>query len=431
MKRIIIVGGGAGGLELATRLGRKFGRKGKIEVILVDKNPTHFWKPLLHEVATGAMDSNIDEVSYRVLARRNHFQFILGEMQSLQPDSNQLILAALNDGNQLVLPERTLNYDYLVLAIGSATNDFGTDGVAEHCIFLDNLRQAIRFHRKFVNAMIRADNQIGNGIQGSVDILIVGGGATGVELSAELINAAEVVREYGFKNLKPEHLNIRLLEAGPRLLPALPERISAAALTELKELNIKVELNARVTSASQGMVELADQRQINAELMVWAAGVKGCNVMNQLNGLELTRNKQLVVNSAMQSISHGNIFALGDCCACPQSQDKYVPPRAQSAHQMASHLAKQLPLIIKGHQPKPFIYQDHGSLVSLSQYSAIGTLMGNLSKGSLKVEGRIARLMYVSLYRMHQAAIYGWPRAIVIAMSDRLHRVFKPKLKLH
>ncbi|WP_119395789.1 NAD(P)/FAD-dependent oxidoreductase [Salinibius halmophilus] len=429
--KIVIVGGGAGGLELATQLGKKYAKKGKAQVTLIDRNPTHLWKPLLHEVATGVMDSNIDDISYRAVARSTGFDFVLGNMAGLDRSARKIKLAAYHDSdNELIMPEREVDYDYLVLAMGSVTNDFGTPGVAEHCIFLDSPSQAQRFHQSFLNMLMRLNSRPEQFKDGKANILIVGGGATGVELSAELVSAAETVKQYGFKEVNASKINISLLEAGPRLLPALPERISYAAARELSEIGVTVRTGNMVTSAEANTLNTKEGEALHGDLIVWAAGVRGPDLMHHLDGLSLQRTGQLTIHDTLQSVDDERIFAIGDCAACPQG-DKFVPPRAQSAHQQASHLLKNFKRLFANQPLKPFVFVDRGSLVSLSQYSAVGTLMGNLSSGSLRVEGRIARLMYVSLYRMHQIAIYGLLKTGLIAITDRIHRVIRPRLKLH
>ncbi|MDX1590264.1 MAG: NAD(P)/FAD-dependent oxidoreductase [Oleiphilaceae bacterium] len=432
--RIVIIGGGAGGLELATALGRRrrWRRKQGVEVVLVDRNPTHLWKPLLHEVATGAMDSSVDEVSYRALARQHGFQFVIGEFSGLDRGRKRITLSPIHDERgKAVLPERQISYDRLVLGIGSITNDFNTPGVAEHCLFLDSPQQAQHFQKRFLNLLMRTDNERARQLASRVSITIVGGGATGVELSAELMAAVNTVRDYGFPSLSREALQVTLLEAGPRLLPALPERLSQSTRRELEALGIEVRLESPVTEARPGALITKDGRRLESDMMVWAAGVRGPDILAEL-GLSVTRNQQIRVHETMQALDDPAIYALGDCAACPQGEDGHlVPPRAQSAHQMASQMLHNLRLDLAGKPLRPFRYVDHGSLVTLSHYSAVGTLMGSLSSGSLRVEGRIARLVYVSLYRMHQIAIYGWMRGLLIAFTDRLHRAFRPRLKLH
>jgi NADH dehydrogenase len=427
MQRIVIVGGGAGGLELATQLGRKLGKSKKADIVLIDASPTHLWKPLLHEVATGALDSGVDELSYRAHGKKHGFDFRIGRMNGLQRDERKVVLKAmLDENNREVLPERTVSYDTLVLAIGSVTNDFGTPGAAENCIFLDSRDQAERFHHILLNEFLRSSNREE---PTPLEISIVGAGATGVELSAELYNTAEVIASYGVKNVSPEQLKVSLIEAGERILPALPPRLSAAATRELEALGVEVKTKTMITEVTNQGFRTKDGDIIPSVLRVWAAGVKAPEFMKTL-GLETNRANQLVVNSSLQT-TDDHIFALGDCCSVTHSDGKPVPPRAQAAHQQSTHLVKALRARHKG-QPMPeFVYKDKGSLVSLSRYSTVGSLMGNLTKGSMMIEGRLARIVYVSLYRLHQVALHGYWHTLLLSLVGHINKVIRPRLKLH
>lgn len=431
MQRIVIVGGGAGGLELATQLGRSLGRTSKAEIELIDANPTHLWKPLLHEVATGALDSGIDELNYRAHGKKHGFNFQLGRMSGLDRDNKHIILSPMvDDQGDEVLAERKVSYDTLVLALGSVTNDFGTLGAKEHCVFLDSRKQADKFHQTLLNEFLRANAKSGDNDQiRDLDIAIVGAGATGVELSAELYNTAEELVSYGLKNLKPQNLKVTLIEAGERILPALPQRISAAATKELEKLGVTVRTNTLITAATAEGFETKDQGPIKAKLKVWAAGVKAPEFMKTL-GLETNRVNQIVVNRHLQT-EDDNIFALGDCASMLQDDGKPVPPRAQAAHQQASHLFKALKARHKNKPMPEFVYKDKGSLVSLSRYSTVGSLMGNLTQGSMMIEGRLARLVYVSLYRLHQIALHGYWHTILLSLVGHINKVIRPRLKLH
>ncbi|WP_101760544.1 NAD(P)/FAD-dependent oxidoreductase [Oceanicoccus sp. KOV_DT_Chl] len=442
--KIVIVGGGAGGLELASKLGKKLGKKAKAEVVLIDRKPTHIWKPLLHEVAAGSLDAAVDAVSYRAHAYQHGFSFKLGTLQGVDRQRQCIQLAAVTDNSDLtseeVLPAREESYDYLVLAIGSISNDFATPGVAEHCRFLDAPEQAIRFHDKLVSRFIRLNRKLAEGEDQRLHIAIVGGGATGVELSAELLKAREWFATYGLNKLQSHHLTISLIEAGPRLLPALRPEISESVLTELNKRGVDIKLNTQVARAETGALITNDEQRIDADLMVWAAGVKAPEFLQQIDGLSCNRAGQLLVEPTLQVQGDKNIFAIGDCAGFLLATDtlddgserqRWVPPRAQSAHQMASTAATNLLAL---YADKPLIsyrYRDYGSLVSLSGYTAFGTLMGGLTGGSLKVKGRIARLTYVSLYRMHQFAIHGWLRVILLTLTDNINRFLRPRLKVH
>ncbi|MGF1690232.1 NAD(P)/FAD-dependent oxidoreductase [Photobacterium kagoshimensis] len=429
MTRIIVVGGGAGGLELATKLGRTLGRKGRAEVTLVDRKASHLWKPLLHEVATGSMDAGVDALSYRAHAKNHHFDFQMGSLQEINRDAKTIILSELhNDQGELLMPERELAYDILVMAIGSTSNDFNTQGVRDNCIFLDSPEQAHRFRTEMNDQFLKLH---ANKEQKTVDIAIVGAGATGVELSAELHNAVKELQNYGFGDLDSSRLNVNLVEAGERILPALPPRISSAAHSELTKLGVNVRTATMVTKADASGLTTKDGEHIPAQIMVWAAGIKAPDFMKDIAGLETNRINQLVVKPTLQTTRDDDIYAIGDLASCVQADGSFVPPRAQAAHQMASRCFSNIVAKITDREQKPYVYSDHGSLVSLSRFSTVGSLMGNLTKGSMMVEGRIARIVYISLYRMHQIALHGVFKTGLMMLVGRINRVLRPNLKLH
>lgn len=428
--RIVIVGGGAGGLELATRLGRTLGKRKRASIVLVDANLTHIWKPLLHEVAAGSLNSSEDELNYVAQGKWNHFEFQLGRMSGLDRARQVIKLAAtLDEDGGILLPERELAYDSLVIAVGSTTNDFGTAGAAEHCIFLDTREQAERFHRQLLSRYLRA--HAGKRDDGRISVAIVGAGATGVELAAELHHAAHELAAYGLDRIQPQNMRITLIEAGPRVLPALPQRISGPVHKTLEKLGVTVLTGTAVSQVTADALLTAQGMEVPASLKVWAAGIRAPAFLGQLDGLESNRINQLLVRPTLQTTQDDNIFAFGDCAACPLGDgERTVPPRAQAAHQQASLLARALKLRLDGQALPEFRYRDYGSLISLSRFSAVGNLMGNLM-GSVKLEGWLARMFYISLYRMHQMALYGLPRTALLMLADRLGRSTEPRLKLH
>jgi len=264
-----------------------------------------------------------------------------------------------------------------------------------------------------------------------VRVDIVGGGATGVELAAELYNSAAELRHYGLEVFDESRLKVTLIEAGPRILPALPERLAEAAHKELEALGVRVITGERVVEAtSEGMIT-ASGELIKADLRVWAAGVKGPDMLGTL-GLETTRSNQLVVKPTLQTSRDDRIFAIGDCAwFVPQGETKPVPPRAQAAHQMAAVAFYNISAMIRGRRLKDFVYKDHGSLVSLSHFSTVGSLMGNLIGGRMAIEGRLARFVYLSLYRMHLIAIHGWLKGLALILVGHVNHIVRPRLKLH
>ena len=429
MTKIIVVGGGAGGLELATKLGRTLGRKKRAQITLVDRKASHLWKPLLHEVATGSLDEGVDALSYRAHAKNHYFDFQMGSLNNIDRERKVIALSELTDDHgELLMPSRELEYDILVMALGSTSNDFNTPGVRDNCIFLDSPEQAHRFRTEMNNQFLKLHAKNG---QGTVDIAIVGAGATGVELSAELHNAVKELRTYGFGGLDSSKLNVNLVEAGERILPALPPRISSAAHSELTKLGVNVRTNTMVTQADSEGLTTKDGDKIPAQIMVWAAGIKAPDFMKDIGGLETNRINQLVVKNTLQTTLDDNIFAIGDLAQCTQADGSFVPPRAQAAHQMASCAFTNIIAKMNGRDLKDYVYKDKGSLVSLSRFSTVGSLMGNLTKGSMMVEGRIARIVYISLYRMHQMALHGLIKTSLMMLVGRINRVLRPNLKLH
>ncbi|WP_296718442.1 NAD(P)/FAD-dependent oxidoreductase [Erythrobacter sp.] len=431
--QIVVVGGGAGGLELVRRLGAKFGRKNH-DIILVDKNLSHIWKPLLHEVAAGSLDANLDEVGYRGHCYRWGYRFFQGSLQGIDREAKTIRLAPVmdEDGSELIAGH-TIRYDILALALGSVSNDFGVPGVSEHCLYLDSRTQADRFRTRLLNHCLRVSRAMMNDPTANeqVRIAIVGGGATGVELAAELYNAAGALRHYGLEVFDESRLHVSLLEAGPRILPALPDKLAAAAKHELEQLGVQVRPDTQVIQANPRQLVTKCGDTIEADLMVWAAGVKGAEFLSEL-GLETNGRNQVIVTDTLQSTVDPCIFALGDCASyTPPGENRPVPPRAQAAHQMAEVVFDNICRMQKGRPLRHFVYRDNGSLVSLSRFSTVGSLMGNLIGGSMAIEGRLARFIYTSLYRLHLIGIHGWVKATFLILIGRVNRIVRPKLKLH
>ena len=432
--RIVIVGGGAGGLELATRLGRKFGRRGTAEVTLIDSKRTHIWKPKLHEIAAGSMDIGDHEVAYLAQAHWHGFRFRIGRMTGLDRSTREVHVAPFvdEDGAE-VTPARSFPYDTLVMAVGSRSNDFGTPGVREHALKLETVADARRFHMRMVNACVRAHAQRTPLRPEQLHVAIIGAGATGVELAAELHHTTREVVAYGLDRVDADKdIRLALIEAAPRVLPALPERLSASTERLLRKLGVEVHTEARVAEVLADGVRLADGRILPAELVVWAAGVKGADFLTRLDGLETNRINQLVVRQTLQTTADDHIFAMGDCAACPwPEKNGFVPPRAQAAHQQASHLYKQLQRRIACKPVEDYRYRDFGSLVSLGEFSTVGNMMGGLTKGDLFIEGWFARMMYTSLYKMHELALHGWVKVTLETLARMITRRTEPHVKLH
>lgn len=436
LHHVVIVGGGAGGLELATKLGDSLGKQGKAHITLIDKSKTHVWKPLLHEIAAGSMNPEKYELVYIAQAHWHHFKFRLGSMDSLDRAQREITISAhYDEDGKEVIPRRTLQYDTLIIAVGSTTNDFGIKGASEYSIALDTQDQAERFHRRLHNALLRAQTQLEPLQAGQLEVVIVGAGATGVELSAELHNTTRELALYGLDKIDADRdVQISLVEAGDRVLPALPARLSSSVNLELNKLRVHLYTGERVTEVTEKGVHTHSGRFLPSALVVWAAGIKAPDFLHEIGGLESNRINQLLVNRTLQTTLDEAIFAFGDCAACPWlgHADQTVPPRAQAAHQQASMLVKTVKLRVAGKTDLPeFTYRDYGSLVNLGRYTTVGNLMGSLSGSSMYIEGLIARLMYQSLHKMHLMALHGIWTVALQTLARIITRRTESQVKLH
>jgi NADH dehydrogenase len=422
---IVIVGGGAGGLELASRLGRRLGgRHGKRRVLLIDRSSFHIWKPTLHEVAAGTLDVHQEGISYSILGRSNGFNFLLGELEAFDPTAKRLTLKAIaGENGEILAPERAISFTYGVLAVGSGSNLFGTPG-AEQAHLLERTEDAEAFQARLLAAFTKASFSA----EKIMRVAIVGGGATGVELSAELIEAhRELLGSLGDE--QRFRLDITVVEAAPRILNGLPQKIADKATLALERKGVAVTTDAKVLAVHANRLETS-QGDIPADLIVWAAGIKAADA-NTGFGLETNRGNQFVVNDHLET-SAPDVWALGDCAAAPWKDGKTVPARAQAAHQQASYLERAL--IARLHQGRtaaPFVYRDFGSLVSLGNDKGVGALMGGLGGPNFFVEGLIAKWAYMSLHLDHHRAILGVGRTVTLALARLLQQRVSGRLKLH
>lgn len=426
--QIVIVGGGAAGLELATALGCKLGKKKLADITLIDAATTHIWKPLLHEVAAGTLDE-AEQIDYLAQAYRNHFRFRLGRMEGLNRTRKELYVApTYNDDGEELIPRRTFRYDTLVMAVGSVSNTFNIRGVSEHCLFLDSTRQAFKFQKLLLETYMKKYIGKDTTTVKPLSIAIVGAGATGVELSAQLHEVTDLLAAYGLN--EPNNVKLTIIEAAAQLLPALPPKLAQATERQLGRLGIDLKLGRRVTEITPGGISTHDGEFIAADLKVWAAGIKAPDWLKELDGLETNALNQLVVDATLKT-SDDSIFAIGDCAACawPDHQ-RNVPPRAQAAHQQSSTLYKSILNRLRGKPPVPYQYRDYGSLVSLGKFSTVGNLMGNLI-GTVTIGGFIARVVYLSLYKMHQIAIHGYYRTVLLTLSNLFRKSAYTKIKMH
>ncbi|WP_338759523.1 NAD(P)/FAD-dependent oxidoreductase [Massilia sp. METH4] len=423
--KLVIIGGGVAGLDLATHLAGKHAGKKRLAVTLVDRETAYVWKPMLHTIAAGTSDSGAQQTVFAAQALSHGFDFELGEAISIDRSRRQVSLAPLISGGEEIVPARSIAYDTLVLAVGSKANDFGTPGVAEHCARIDCRSEAIAFNDRLRAKLVKYALA-----KQALTVGIVGGGATGVELAAELIQIAAVAEQYGIRGAAG-YLKVLLIESGPRLLGPFPDKVASAAQTKLEALGVEVRTGARVTKVDSAGFHFIDGATLPADLKVWAAGVKAPEFLGTLEGLERTRSGQLVVGPTLQVESDPALFALGDC-ASPRlpGREAPVPTTAQAAFQQTRYLGKYLPRIIAGEAAPAASYEDFGSLVSLGGYGAYGTLgrFGFFDGGFIR--GRVAQLGHAMLYRQYQSRIHGPWKGSLLWLIDVLSRRVKPSVRL-
>ncbi len=421
---IVIIGGGAGGLELVTQLGDTLGKSNKAKITLVDQKLTHIWKPLLHEIAAGTLNPSDEETNYYAHAAKHHYEFVLGSFEQLDSHTKTIQLRKTQSSKYDQTEHIHLNYDTLILAVGSVSNDFNTLGVKEYCHFLDSRQQAEVFQQDLLHLYLDAQNK---NIERNLHIGIIGAGATGVELAAELVQAKQNFYKYGLNKINPKNVKITLIEGADRILPALSSTMATHSTQQLERMKVDVLTAKRVEKVDAEKIYFNDGTHIDAELKVWAAGIKTPAVIQNLVGFEKDRMGRLDVYATLQTKTDPNIFAFGDCAHCIlDAREAALGPRAQVASQQASFLVDAMKARIN-QKPQPmFVFSDKGSLVSLSKNKAVGELLGQVN-----VQGFVAKSMYVSLYRLHQATIYGYAHAGLLTAKDFVTRKIAPKIKLH
>ncbi|WP_423392044.1 NAD(P)/FAD-dependent oxidoreductase [Burkholderia sp. LMG 21824] len=423
-RRVVIVGGGAGGVELASTLGRR-SRRLNMQVSLVDCASRHLWKPRLHEVAVGLRGDG-DAVPYLALAQANGFRFNLGALTGMDAKAQTISLGpvATSQGDTL-LSERVLQYDTLVLAFGSDVNDFGTPGVREYCLMLDDSERALGFQRQLLEAAVLVS-------QGTVERLrigIVGAGATGVELAAELCHSISAMHRSGGLMLT-DKFDITLIDMAPRVLANSAPAVSGFAAHALQRLGVTLRLNSGVAMVTANGFVLKGGDVVPCDLKIWASGVIGRPVAANLN-LTLDRSRRIVCDQFLRCTGAENIYALGDCASVSDpATNRPLPTTAQVAHQQAAYLLKSLSLKPADMPSKPYQYRDRGSLVSLGTEPTTGEVPIHKQK-AWTFNGIFAKFAYVSLQIMHRATLLGWPRAVTLMLADCLRRTVAPPVKLH
>lgn len=419
----MILGGGAGGLELAAALSGR----ADMAITLVDRVGSHLWKPRLHEFAAGTVNSTLTEISFYSLAEMRGFHFEQGDVQAIDRAARTVTLAPLlaPNGNTIAGP-RSLAYEACVIALGGATPDFGTKGVRENAIRLETKADADRFRELFVALMIRA-RETGEPTR----IVIVGSGATGIELAAHLRLAERAFTGEGGGKATGPLLTITILEAAPQIMPGSDDTLRRTVLQRISNLRIEVATDAAVTVVEEEKVAAKDGREWPSDLTVWAAGLVGAPILKTLDAFDLDRRGRIVVDRYLRVEGDEMLFAMGDAASVKLgNSDQPLPPTAQAASQEAEYLSGALPKMLRGERVHPLQYRNRGTLLSLARGGAAGRI-GFGGTGDILVKGQFAKAAYHGLQRRHQWAVLGPLRGSVAILADIISPTKGPALKLH
>ena len=326
-----------------------------------------------------------------------------------------------------ILGERTIPYDNLVLALGSRVNDFGIEGVSKYCLMLDGPDQARRFERQFFEAAL----QVASGRLDRLRVGIIGAGATGVELAAELHHAVHAMKRYGGLGAAGK-LDILLVDKAERVLPAVDPQTSSEIMATLKRLGVKVVLGQGVVRVDADGFYLTNGEFAPCQIKVWASGVTGLAIVESLPGLTLTKGRRIAVDDHLVCIGQPDIYAIGDCAMIQTGDAREL----RAAHGASGASTSGLPRQgdrkkWRGKPSAPFAYRPRGTLVSLGRQEAVGEVPTLGRKVALLPHGWLPKFFYVSLYHIHRATLHGWPRAAALYVADILRRTTFPPIKLH
>ncbi len=361
--RVIVIGGGFGGLEVIKGLNNF-----KAQVVLFDKHNHHTFQPLLYQVATSGLETNSIVAPFRKLfGKQEDFYFRLGEVKRINAEENSIETSI-----------GSVKYDYLVIATGAVTNFYGMTEVEKHSSSMKNIVDATKLRNKIIRqleyALLTEDPEVMNSL---MDFVIVGGGPTGVELSGALTELKKNVFPKDYKELDMRQMDIHLVEASPRLLNGMSDKAGEKALQFLTEMGVKVHLNAAVKSYDGYEVVLSTGEKLISKSLIWAAGVKG-NPIEGINPEVIARGNRLQVDEYNRVKGYNNIFAIGDVAQMDGDKKfpKGHPMMAPPAQQQGRLVAKNIKNLITKKTLKPFAYFDKGSMATIGRNKAVVDMKG-------------------------------------------------------
>ena len=392
--RIIIIGGGFGGLEVAKAL-----EGFKAQTVLFDKYNHHCFQPLLYQVATSGLETSSIVFPFRKRFKNEDFFFRLGDVTLIKPEENYIETSIGG-----------VHYDYLVIANGAITNFYGMRDVEENAVAMKSITDSIKLRnmiiRNFETALLTDDPELSESL---MDFVIVGGGPTGVELAGALAELKLHVFPTDYRELEIDNMKIHLVEAGGRLLSGMSEAASKKSLEYLEKMSVKVYLNCAVKSYDGHEITLSTGGKLISRTMIWAAGVTGKPVAG-IGAESLGRSGRIRVDEFNRVIGYQNIFAIGDAAimegdnAYPNGHPQMAPPAMQQGRLVAQNIKR----LIKKKPLKPFRYRDKGTMATIGRNKAVVDL------GNLRIQGFSAWLIWMFV---HLAYLIGFRNKIFVLIS--------------
>jgi NADH dehydrogenase len=382
--RVVILGGGFGGLYAAQTL-----RRAPVQVTIVDRRNFHLFQPLLYQVATGGLSpANIATPLRNILKRQRNARVLLGEATGLDPLGRRVILS---DGD--------LSYDTLVVALGSSHHYFGKDEWSRLAPGLKTIEDAIEIRRRILIAFERAERESDpSRIRSLLTFVVVGGGPTGVELAGALAEIARDTLSHEFRSIDPSHARILLVEGSPRVLSAYPPDLSEKAILSLRRLGVEVRTGAVVTDIQPDaiMVRSGEQTErIPAATVLWGAGVQAspfCKVLAETAGATLDRAGRVNVEPDLSLPAHPEILVIGDMARFEHGLDSPLPGVAQVAMQQGAYAARLIQNRLQGRTTPPFRYRDYGTMATIGRHAAVADIFG------VRFAGHLAWLAWLCIH---------------------------------